>query len=70
MKQIIISSDDILDMNIKLASDLLSGANVNPYKEEKLKSLVIAKQIIEKSLIDEGINVNKIKIKKKENKNK
>lgn len=67
MKDIIISQEDILDMNIRLIRDLVVSANTTPYKDEKLKSLVMANQIIEKSLFNEGVNLENIKIKKKKN---
>jgi hypothetical protein len=64
MKEIIISQEDILDMNIRLARDLVVQANTTPYKEEKIKALFMASQIIEKSLINEGIDPQKTKVKK------
>lgn len=64
MKEIIISTDDILDMNIRLARDLVVQANTTPYKAEKIKALFMANQIIERSLIKEGIDLKKTKIKK------
>lgn len=70
MKGILISPEDLLDMNVKLAKDLLIEANTSPYKDKKLKSLVLASQVIERCLISENINIEKLKIKKKEkNKN-
>jgi len=64
MREIIVSQDDILDMNIRLARDLVVEANTTPYKQEKIKALFMANQIIEKSLINEGVDPQKTKIKK------
>jgi len=64
MKEIIVSQEDILDMNIRLARDLVVEANTTPFKEKKIKALFMANQIIEKSLINEGVDTQKTKIKK------
>lgn len=70
MKEIIISQDDILDMNIRLIKDLTIGTNTTPYKEEKLKMLFMANQLIEKSLLNEGVNFQNTKKEKKDETNK
>lgn len=65
MKEITISQDDILEMNIRVAKDFLVEANTTPYREEKLKALFMAYEMIKRSLLEEGIDVLDIKIKKK-----
>lgn len=70
MTDIIISSDDMLDMNIRVARDLVIEANSTPYKDTKLKSLLMANRLIETCLTNEGVDLERIRIKKKKNKEK
>jgi len=56
---IIVTPDDIANLQINNARELIISADVTRRKEEKIKSLILAIESIEKCLQALGVNLDK-----------
>jgi len=65
MKTIYFSDDNISDVSIDTAQTCLIKANITPQKEEKIKSLIIAYNLLKTLLKSYGVEVEEVKLKKK-----